>query len=295
MDDLARDQYVLITPARDEEAYIEETLRSVIAQTIQPREWVIVNDGSRDRTAEIVGRYEKHHDFIRLLRLSDRPERNFASRVFAFDRGYKALQCRDYQFIGNLDADIRLERSYYEQILAKFRDNERLGLAGGQVYEKVGKKIVSSRNSKESVAGAVQLFRRQCLEAIDGYIPLPSGGDDAIAEVMARMKGWETQTFREIPVYHLKPSNSAMGNIVVAKWQLGERDYLIGNHPLFQLARCLFRCFERPYVLSSLFRMAGYLRLWAKGSQRSISPAIVVYKQAEQIKRLRSILRGTGT
>ena len=44
--------YVLITPARNEETFIETTIQSVIKQTILPVKWVIVNDGSTDATSK---------------------------------------------------------------------------------------------------------------------------------------------------------------------------------------------------------------------------------------------------
>ena len=49
--------YVLITPARDEEAHIEKTIQAVISQTILPLKWIIVSDSSVDETDEIIKSY----------------------------------------------------------------------------------------------------------------------------------------------------------------------------------------------------------------------------------------------
>src|ERR1700739_3547026 len=55
-------RYVLITPARNEEAFLENTILSVVAQTTTPLKWVIVSDGSTDRTDDIVKSYVRQHD-----------------------------------------------------------------------------------------------------------------------------------------------------------------------------------------------------------------------------------------
>ena len=63
--------YVLITPARNEAAFIEQTIESVVAQTARPAKWVIVSDGSTDGTDEIVGRYATSRIFARKLLKTD--------------------------------------------------------------------------------------------------------------------------------------------------------------------------------------------------------------------------------
>ncbi len=281
--------YTLVTPVRDEETYIEETLRSVVNQTVLPAEWVIVSDGSTDRTDEIVQPYADKHPFIRFIRNTDQTPRDFASQVFTIAIGLKQLTNQNSAFIGFLDGDIRLAPTYYQSILAEFQRDEALGLAGGALHQKVGDLFVNQKLSEDSVAGGVQLFRRACFDAIGGYIPIPKGGFDSVAEVMARMQGWKTQTFNNIPFYHLKPINSASGHYLATKWQMGERDYLIGNHPLFELFRCVYRSLERPYIISSIIRLAAYSSLWIKRSKRPIPDDVVLYKHGEQLERVRSI------
>src|SRR5437868_4626503 len=101
--------YVLITPARNEEAYIELTLKSMIAQTVRPLKWVIVSDGSTDRTDEIVRSYAAQHDWIELVRMPERTERHFGGKVRSFDAGRERIQDLPYDIIGNLDADMSFE------------------------------------------------------------------------------------------------------------------------------------------------------------------------------------------
>src|SRR4051812_18373737 len=109
--------YVLITPARNEDAFIENTIHSVLAQTVLPLRWIIVSDGSSDRTDEIVQRYAAAHEWIELLRMPERADRQFAAKAHAFNAGYARLRDLEYDIIGNLDADITFEPDYFEYLL----------------------------------------------------------------------------------------------------------------------------------------------------------------------------------
>src|ERR1035441_6547833 len=122
--------YILITPARNEAAFIEETIKAMIAQTVRPEQWVIVSDGSTDGTDEIVKKYAKQHAWIELLRVPERAERHFAGKAQAFNAGHARIAERDYNVIGNLDADITFDPEYFDFLLRKFASNPRLGVAG---------------------------------------------------------------------------------------------------------------------------------------------------------------------
>ena len=129
--------YVLLTAAHNEEAEIEKTLQSVVQQIARPKRWVIVSDNSTDRTDEIVHEYARRYDFIRLMRVTRPPVHNFAAKSLALREGYKVLQGVKYRFIGNLDADISLEPSYFQELLQRMAETPSLGIAAGFVYEEV--------------------------------------------------------------------------------------------------------------------------------------------------------------
>src|SRR5881394_1185634 len=101
-------EYVLITAARNEEGYIQKTLQSVVAQTHLPKAWIVISDGSTDRTDDFVRDFASRYDFIRPLRLDNGSERSFSSKSFALNAGYEAIRPLDFDFIGILDADISL-------------------------------------------------------------------------------------------------------------------------------------------------------------------------------------------
>ena len=162
--------YVLMTAAHNEEADIENTIKSVLAQTVLPARWLIVSDNSTDRTDEIVQRYADEHDFIRFLSRKRPPGRSFAAKIVALRAGANLLQGVSSDFIGNMDADLTIEPTYFENLMREFELNPRLGLAGGFVYEKVnGVFATRGANRVSSVAHAAQLVRRDLYEAFGGY------------------------------------------------------------------------------------------------------------------------------
>lgn len=278
--------YVLITAARNEEDYIEKTIQSVIKQTTTPSKWIIVSDGSTDKTDHIVGYYAKNTKFINFVRNTGDKIRNFGSQVRAIRKGYKILKNTAYDFIGNLDADVSFDDKYFENILAEFKKNKKLGLAGGFVYEKYKGVFISRKyNSIDSVAHAVQLFRQRCFVQIGGYVELPYGGADWIAEVTARMNGWQVRSFPELHVYHHRHTGTSDGKLRGMLRQ-GMMDYSVGSNPLFELIKCMRRWGDRPIILACMFQYFGYLNGFMQQKERLVSKEFVKYLRNEQKRRL---------
>lgn len=288
---MCTEAYALVTPARNEQAYIAKTILSVIAQNVKPVKWVIVSDGSTDQTDSIVEKYAADHGFIRLLKREGDPRRNFGSQVRAIQAGCRLLQGVPYDFFGNLDADISFGPDYYEKVLAKFRENPKLGLAGGFVHEEVDWQFQSRKfNSESSVPHAVQLFRRKCYEDTGGYVPLKYGGPDWHAEVMARMKGWEVRSFPEIKVFHHRRTLGADG-VLSGGYRQGLMDYSLGSLALFEIVKCLIRVSHRPFLIYAACRFAGYAAACLKREQRTVSREFVNYLRSEQRERLVNIMK----
>ena len=196
-------KYVLITPARNEEAFIRKTLDSVVAQTALPERWVIVDDNSTDRTAEIVESYTKRRPWIELVRRAQDPDRNFASKAHAVALGVARANSLQFEIVGNLDADVSFKPDYMEFLMQKFSEDPKLGLAGTPFTQDGG--YDSSKDSFEGenyVAGPCQLFRRECFQEIGGYVANRAGGVDWIAVMTARMKGWKVRSFAEKRFHH---------------------------------------------------------------------------------------------
>ena len=281
--------YVLITPARNEVAYIEKTIRSVVAQTLLPLRWVIVSDGSTDGTDEVVKKYAARHDWIELVRRPERSERHFAGKVDAFNAGYARVRDLMYEVIGNLDADISFEKDYLAFLIRKFSENPRLGVCGTPFRE--ADATGDYRFSIEDVQGACQMFRRECFEAIGGYRRLASGGIDLVAALSARASGWQTRIFSEKVCLHHRKSGSAQRTGIRAALHKGRMDYLLGSHPAWEVLRSVYQMKNRPYGLGGVLILLGYAWTMLRRVERTIPPDLIALRQTEQMQRLIGRLR----
>lgn len=289
--------YVLITPARNEAAFLPMVISSILAQTIRPHRWVIVSDGSTDGTDDIARTAAAQHDFIRFLRSEGRSTRGFGSKAVAFRAGRAVLGTEDYAYIGNLDADITFEPGYYERMLAEMEKNPRLGVASGVCWDKTPTGFKCVTISLNHAVGAVQFFRRECFDQIGGYRPTTVGGVDSLAELLARMHRWQTQAFADLPVYHHKPVDSASGGKSVRIcYRAGQTEYHIGSHPLFAIAKAVRRWRQRPMLGSVFIRLYAYFKLSLFGAHRDAPEELVEYLKSEQLGTLRAwLLRRSAT
>jgi poly-beta-1,6-N-acetyl-D-glucosamine synthase len=278
--------YVLITPARNEAAFIEQTIKSVVEQTVLPIKWVIVSDGSTDGTDDIVKKYAAEHTWIELVRMPERKERHFAGKVYAFNAGYERVKDMKYEIIGSLDADISFDdQEYFDFLLRKFVQDHRLGVAGTPFRE--GTVQYDYRFSrKEHVSGACQLFRRGCFESIGGYVPLKAGAIDLTAVVTARMKGWTTETFPEKFCVHHRRMGTAKAHILIATFRSGYGDYPMGVHPVWQLFRSVYQMSRKPIILGGTMLMAGYVWAMLTRAPMPVSMEFVHFRRKEQMQWL---------
>jgi biofilm PGA synthesis N-glycosyltransferase PgaC len=286
--------YVLITPARNEAAFIEQTIKAMVGQTVRPAKWVIVSDGSTDDTDEIVTKYADQYEWIELLRMPERRERHFAGKVHAFNAGYARVKDLEYDVIGSLDADITFDPEYFDFLLRKFTGNLRLGVAGTPFQEE-GHQYDYRFTSIEHVSGACQLFRRECFEEVGGYVPIKIGGIDLVAVMTARMKGWQTRTFPEKTCSHHRKLGTAKQNALMVAFRGGKGDYMLGGHPVWEFCRCLYQMTRRPIVLAGIFRLAGFTSAMASRAEMLVSAELVHFRRTEQMCRLRNFIKNVMT
>jgi glycosyl transferase family 2 len=284
--------YVLVTSARNEESVIEHTLRSVVAQTVPPLRWVIVDDGSTDRTAEIVRGYAKRYEWIVLLRRPRRADRNFAGKVHAVNAGLEAVKDLSFEVFGNLDADVSFEPDYMTFLLRKFEDDPRLGVAGTPFTQDGG--YDSTRDSFEGehyVAGPCQLFRYRCFRNIGGYVPNRAGGVDWIAVMTARMHGWTVTAFPDKRFHHHRSMGTAERNQVSAMFSYGEKDYYLGGSPLWELVRATYRTTKPPVLVGGAALLLGYMWAAVRRVPRPVTAELMRFHRQDQMKKLRAVLR----
>jgi glycosyltransferase involved in cell wall biosynthesis len=288
-----RTPFALVTPAWNEEALIEQPLRAVTAQTLLPVKWVIVSDGSTDRTDEIVQSWSKRFPWIELYRMPDSHKRSFAKQVDAINAGYAQLRRLDFDFIGNLDADISFEPDYFERLFEKFREDPALGMAGGTIYEKQKDGTFRERrlNRPHSVLHGVQMFRRRCFDDIGGYTPLPHGSPDWHAEVSLRMRGLKVWSIPGLKAFHHR-KNGAAGSVTWYFYRQGLADFSLGTHPLFELCKVARRLRSKPWVLGAMAELTGFVHAYCRGDKRQVSEDFVRFIRKEQLGRLRLSQRG---
>jgi glycosyltransferase involved in cell wall biosynthesis len=287
--------YAIITTARNEEAYLEETIRSVVAQTVRPVRWIIVSDGSTDRTDGIVQAHAGRHDWISLMRMPERAERNFAAKAQNVNAAYAALHGVAFDLIANLDADVSFAPDYFEFLLQKFAEMPALGVAGTPYVEDdwpAGQHSCSHDYSDlQHVSGPCQLFRRSCFDAIGGYVPIKGGAVDWVAVRTARMKGWETRTFLGKTYRHHRKMGTAECGVLRSSFRYGEKAHAVGGHPAWVLLRGFFQMRKKPWIIGGLLFQLGFLWAGVTGQRRPVSPELMAFHRAEQMARLRSILQ----
>jgi biofilm PGA synthesis N-glycosyltransferase PgaC len=277
-------KYVVVTPVRDEEKHLEATVEAVIGQTIKPAEWVIVNDGSSDRTGDIIDRYATKFPWISAVHRSNRGFRKSGGGVIeAFYEGYRALRCEDWEFIAKLDGDLTFSADYFEKCFEHFRTQPRLGVGGGDIYHDLDGVSKLEANPRFHVRGATKIYRRACWEAIGGLLKAP--GWDSIDEVKANMLGWKSYSFAELRIAHHRITGSAEGALR-DRVKHGVACYISGYHPLFVAASCFYRMNRRPYIIGSAAICYGFLKGYLTRIPRVDDASLIKYLRTQQLRRL---------
>jgi poly-beta-1,6-N-acetyl-D-glucosamine synthase len=277
-------KYVIITPVRDEEKYVEATIESVCRQTILPSEWVIVDDGSTDRTGELLDRIAAQFPWIQVIHRTNRGFRKSGGGVMeAFYDGYNALQCNDWDFIVKLDGDLSFGPEYFEKCFEYFRANPDLGIGGGEIHHNISGKLKREENPRFHVRGATKIYTRTCWEGIGGLWLAP--GWDTIDEVKANMSGWKTYTFTDLYLCHHRFTGSADG-FLPNRVKHGTACYISGYHPLFVVASCLRRITQKPYIIGSAAILYGFLKAHLTQPPRVKDRPYVAYIRGQQLRRL---------
>jgi biofilm PGA synthesis N-glycosyltransferase PgaC len=277
-------KYVVITPVRDEEKFVETTIRSVASQTIRPREWIIVNDGSSDRTGEIVDQCAAQFPWIHVIHRQNRGFRKSGGGVIeAFYDGYNSLRHDDWDFVVKLDGDLTLAPDYFEKCFEHFSAQPKLGIGGGAICHEVNGELKVEANPKFHVRGATKIYRRACWEAIGGLWSAP--GWDTIDEAKANMLGWKSDTFGELHLCHHRLTGSADG-LVRDRIKHGLACYVSGYHPLFVAASCIYRIVHKPYLIGSFAMGYGFVKGYVKHVPRVDDTRLINYMRSQQLRRL---------
>ncbi|MEX2209224.1 MAG: glycosyltransferase family A protein [Myxococcota bacterium] len=278
--------FVVITPTRDEERTIEATIRSMLAQSARPLRWVIVNDGSTDRSAEIVEKHLPDNPWIELVTRPDRGHRALGGGVVeAFNVGLARVRELDWDYLVKLDADLEFGASYFANLLRRFAANPRLGMASGKTFLiRNGVKSIEYCHD-EHVRGPAKMYTREVFEAIGGLEAVR--GWDMIDETKAQMLGFETRSFVEEEILHLRPIDARQANVVRSRYEMGKLYWFLGYHWAYHFVRCLRSALQDfPLGIGGAALFAGYL-VAALGRSPRYDAAYVAFVQRKQLARIR--------
>ncbi len=283
-----RRKYVVISPVRDEAQYLQRTIDSMVAQTMRPTLWVIVDDGSTDDTPNIAVRAAQAHDWIQLYRRPDCGERKVGGGVVeAFYDGLSLVGLSDYEYVCKLDGDLEFGPTYFEHLLEKFEADPRLGTASGKCWLATNSRLVLERTGDEFSLGACKTYRRKCFQEIGGLVREVMW--DGIDCHRCRMSGWKALSYydEELRLIHLRPMGSSFRSIYHGRLRWGFGQYFMGTHPLYALAISVYRMFERPWMIGGLCILLGYLLGYVQGMNRYNDLEFRRYLRRWQLARLR--------
>lgn len=279
---------VIISPVRDEEQYLEGTIRSIVNQTVRPVEWLIVDDGSSDRTYAIACEAAQQHDWIRVIQKPNRGERAVGPGVVeAFYYGLDNLNHQDYDFICKLDGDLEIGSRYFEILLTQFDRDRYLGAASGKPFLEKGDRLIPERTHDEMVAGMINFYRRECFEDIGGFVRQVHW--DGIAFHRARMEGWRTRSYLHpaLNFIHKRLMGSSHRGVLHGRLRWGKGQYFMGTHPLYIFAVGIYRMAERPYGVGGICIVLGYFTSMLKSMPRYSDEDFRRSLHAWQLERLK--------
>ncbi len=289
---MTENRVVVVTTVRNEEKYLPVTIAGVVAGTVKPWKWIVVDDGSTDRTFEIAATASCLHPWIEAIQIEDRGYTKFVGTDFeGFRHGVLHLNNVHYEFICKLDGDVKLPPKYIESILKKFAANPKLGIAGGTWLEPFKGTHRRVRTLAEFPFGGARVWRKKCFLDI-GPLFISSGWD-RLDCYSAMMHGWETEVFTdpELESLHQRQMASLGKSIIKQYGRDGISSYYQGDHPIYVLASALYKMTARPYIVAGVSRLVGYLSAWIKRAPRCEDEKLVEYLRSWQLRKIRSELR----
>lgn len=286
----AKGKYLLISPCRNEAAYMNATLDSVIKQSLAPAKWIIVDDGSTDETPQILEQYASQCDFIQIVTRENRGFRAVGPGVIdAFYSGLEVANLQDYEFVCKLDLDLDLPERYFEILVERMDENPRIGTCSGKAYfrdPKDTQRLVSEYCGDESSVGMTKFYRVSCFKQIGGFVRQVMW--DGIDSHRCRLLGWISCSWDELPLrfIHLRPMGSSQKSIVTGRIRHGFGQYFMGTTFLYMVAVAVNRMTKYPYVLGAFAMLWGYVKSALTRVERLDDPEMRKLLRAYQSRAL---------
>lgn len=252
--------YVIVTPCKNEEKNLPTLISSIVNNTIKPSLWVILDDGSTDDTYRILSDLEKEYSWIRVINEKESIRDLGLHYSEIVDKAIKyAFQiCKKqnihFEYVGLIDADMILDKDFFEKIIEKFEKNPNLGIASGTIAYENKDKIVLEKGRSIHPIGSMRVWRRKCFEDTGG-IPI-SYSVDSVSNVLAILKGWDTRKYEDIIGIQTRKTSSAEG-----MWKgfvtYGKSDYYRDYHPVYVTLKFLKYSIKPPFYIGIAY-LYGY-------------------------------------
>jgi GT2 family glycosyltransferase len=260
------------------------------AQTIAPLRWIVVDDGSSDRTPQLLRELAARLPWVRVVTRGDRGFRKMGGGVIeAFDAGRATIDV-DFDFLVKLDVDLEFGPTYVEHLLGHFARDPKLAAASGKVFRPENGGFVEEFIIDEAVSGAFKFYRRDAFEKIGGFVREVMW--DGIDFHRARMAGFTTRSFRDpqLRIVHLRLMGSTDRGVVRGRLRHGRGQWFMGSSFVYVAASSLFRMRERPYVVGGLLHLAGFVDAAIRRLPRYDDPAFRAELRRWQRARLRQLV-----
>ena len=280
---------VVISPCRDEETHLETAIRSMVAQTSPPDRWVIVDDGSTDRTPEFLARAASEHRFIHVVRREDRGARKVGPGVIdAFNAGVESIDLDDFEYVCKLDCDIELPPRYFEAIRSEMAGDPCLGTFSGKVFVRdPNGRITQEKRGDENSVGPAKFYRVACFRDIGGFSA--AVGWDGADGHLCRLRGWiaASEDRPDLRMVHRRNVGSSEENVYHGRVRAGMGRWFIGYSVPFVLVMAASRTVRPPYVIGSLLMLFGYFRSMWRSEPRAGDESYRRYVRRFQLRVLR--------
>ncbi len=282
-------KYVIISPVRNEEEYLNLTISSIIKQTLKPSEWILVNDGSTDKTEEIITGYTHQYDWIKIVNLTDRGYYFPGTGVVnVFNKGFETITTSDWEFVVKLDVDLEFEADYFEKLLNRFKENSKLGIASGNCLLPISGEWVPEGVQDDHPVGPSKVYKRECWEQIGGLKPVP--GWDLADLLAAQMHGWETACFKDLLVKHYRITGSRRKGIWAPKHLQGRFEYRHGYAFWYTALKALKDIKYKPFLIGSIAKICGFVYASFKKEDYLFDKEMRVFLRQKQRKFLKKKL-----
>ncbi len=279
---------IVVTPARNESAYLPRLVEAMRRQTRCPDEWAIVDDGSIDGTGKLAEQLTNDLSWVRVVTPDDGArERSHSSKAEKINRVVRDLVRHDTEIIVAIDADMVPPSDFFERVERAFDSEPALGVFGGPCTHVTRRGVEPEPFPPDMVPGNTQAFRRAAFEQIGGYWTLPFSGIDTAACIAAQMHGWISRNDPTLVSEHLRPMGTGEGQTIRrARYLRGRQDYDLGMPIEFQLGKVVRWTTRRPYLTGALWMGAGYLHSWVTRTPRTPSPDFVRFNRRRFRRRL---------